>query len=369
MANRAYKYRIYPSNEQASLLAKTFGCVRFVYNKCLEEQERLYASGGKYVSRTAMNNYCNHTLKNEFPFLREVDKFALTNAIYHLDDGYQRMFRHQGRHPRFKSRRKSKASYTTNWTNGNIKVFDHHIQLPKLGKVKAAIHRPIPEGYIIKSATVSMERDGTYYVSVLYAYEADIPLNAGHRAVGLDYKSDGLYVSSDGEACDMPHYYRESQAALAKAQRKLRHKEKGSRNWKKQQRKIAKIYRHTANQRKDFLHKKSTEISNRYDIVCVEDLNMRAMANKAFGKGKATLDNGYGMFLNMLEYKLADRGRYFVKVDKWYPSSQVCSCCGKRKKLSLGDRIYQCDCGLVIDRDYNAAINIKKEGLRRLQSA
>lgn len=369
MANRAYKYRIYPSNEQASLLAKTFGCVRFVYNKCLEEQERLYASGGKYASRTAMNNYCNHTLKNEFPFLREVDKFALTNAIYHLDDGYKRMFRHQGRHPRFKSRRKSRASYTTNWTNGNIKVFDHHIQLPKLGKVKAVIHRPVPEGYILKSATVSMERDGTYYVSVLYAYEADIPLNAGHRAVGLDYKSDGLYVSSDGETCDMPHYYRESQAVLAKAQRKLRHKEKGSRNWEKQQRKIAKIYRHTANQRKDSLHKKSTEIANRYDIVCVEDLNMRAMTNKAFGNGKATLDNGYGMFLNMLEYKLADRGKSFVKVDKWYPSSQVCSCCGKRKKLSLEDRIYQCNCGLVIDRDYNAAINIKKEGLRRLKSA
>lgn len=230
MVNRAYKYRIYPSREQTSQLVKTFGCVRFVYNKCLEEQERLYANRAKYANRTAMNNYCNHTLKDAYPFLREVDKFALTNAIYHLDDGYKRMFKHQGRHPRFKSKHKSKASYTTNRTNGNIKVFNHHIQLPKLGKVKAVVHRQAPDGYILKSATVSMERDGTYYVSVLYEYDEEIPFNAGCKAVGLDYKSDGLYVSSDGETCDMPHYYRESQETLAKAQRKLRHKEKGSHN-------------------------------------------------------------------------------------------------------------------------------------------
>lgn len=365
MANRAYKYRIYPSREQASLLAKTFGCVRFVYNKCLEEQERLYANGEKYASRTAMNNYCNHVLKDEFPFLREVDKFALTNTIYHLDDGYRRMFRHQGRHPRFKSRRKSKASYTTNWTNGNIKVLEHHIQLPKLGKVKAVIHRSVPDGYILKSATVSLGRDGTYYVSVLYTYEEDVPLNTGHKAVGLDYKSNGLYVSSDGENCDMPHYYRESQAALAKAQRKLRHKEKGSRNWEKQQRRIAKIYRRTANQRKDFLHKKSTEIANRYDIVCVEDLNMCSMANKGFGNGKATLDNGNGMFQNMLEYKLHDRGKAFVKIGKWYPSSQLCCHCGSRQKLELHERVYRCPvCGAVTDRDFNAAFNILIEGMR-----
>ena len=367
MANKAYKYRIYPSSEQAFILAKTFGCVRFVYNKCLEKQQHLYANGEKYANRTAMNNYCNHELKEKYPFLREVDKFALTNAVYHLDDGYKRMFKHQGRHPRFKSKHKSRASYTSNWTNGNIKLFDRHIQLPKLGKVKAVIHCQAPKGYILKSATVSMERDGTYYVSVLYEYDEQIPFNAGCKAVGLDYKSDGLYVSSDGETCDMPHYYRESQTALAKAQRKLRHKEKGSCNWEKQQRKIARIHRHTANQRKDFLHKKSTEIANRYDIVCVEDLDMRAMANRRFGNGKATLDNGNGMFQNMLEYKMHDRGKLFVKIDKWYPSSQLCCYCGSRQKLELHERTYRCPgCGAACDRDYNAAVNILIEGVHMI---
>ncbi len=136
-----------------------------------------------------------------------------------------------------------------------------------------------------------------------------------------------------------------------------------------QQRRIARIQKHTSNQRLVFLHKESTKIANSYDLVCVESLDMKAMSNKGFGNGKATLDNGYGMFLNMLEYKLTDRGKYFIKVDKWYPSSQICSCCGRQKKLTLADRIYKCDCGLSINRDYNAAINIRNEGLRILKSA
>lgn len=145
--------------------------------------------------------------------------------------------------------------------------------------------------------------------------------------------------------------------------------ESKSNNYIKQLRKINKIHKHISNQRLDNLHKISTEIANQYDIVCVETLDMKAISNKGFGNGKATLDNGYGMFLNMLEYKLADRGKYFVKVDKWYPSSQICSCCGTRQRLSLVDRIYKCDCGLIINRDHNAAINIKNEGLRILKTA
>ena len=141
------------------------------------------------------------------------------------------------------------------------------------------------------------------------------------------------------------------------------------RNIQKQKLVIAKISRHIANQRKDNLHKLSTEIANQYDVVCVEDLNMRAMANKGFGNGKATLDNGYGMFLSMLEYKLSDRNKFLVKVDKWFPSSRICHCCGnlhpEMKDLRL--RIMQCDCGLTVNRDQNAAINIKNEGLRILK--
>lgn len=189
-------------------------------------------------------------------------------------------------------------------------------------------------------------------------------------AVGLDYKSDGLYTDSNGETCGMPHYYRDSVKRLAKAQRKLKHKTVGSNNYKKQQKRIARLHRHVADQRKDFLQKGSTAIAKRYDHVCVEDLNMKAMSNKGFGNGKATLDNGYGMFLKMLDYKLEEKGGSLVKVSKWFPSSQTCSCCGalhpEMKDLSI--RTMRCSCGCKIDRDYNAAINIKKEGLRLLSA-
>jgi len=238
-----------------------------------------------------------------------------------------------------------------------------------MGVIKAVIHRSPAEDWKLKSATVSQCSDGTYYVSVLFEYDKavePVPVTS-ERAIGLDYKSDGLYMDSNGDLGSNHKRYRESQQKLAKAQRKLSRMTKGSKNYEKQQKYIGKIHRHIANQRLDSLHKKSTEIANRYDIVCVESLDMKAMANKGFGNGKATYDNGYGMFIQMLEYKQADRGHYLVKVDKWYPSSQICCCCGKRHKLELSDRIYVCECGNIRDRDENAAINIKHEGLRLLR--
>ena len=197
------------------------------------------------------------------------------------------------------------------------------------------------------------------------------------NAIGLDYASDGLYVDSNGNVGTNHKYYRESHDRLAKAQRRLsrmqgykKHEDK-SNNYIKQLRKVNKIHRHISNQRLDNLHKISAEIANRYDVVCVESLDMKSMANRGFGNGKATLDNGYGMFLSMLEYKLSDRNKYLVKVDKWYPSSQKCHCCGtlhpEMKDLSI--RKMTCDCGLTIGRDQNAAINILNEGLRLLAGA
>ena len=180
-------------------------------------------------------------------------------------------------------------------------------------------------------------------------------------------------MDSNGNKAMVHKYYRESHKKLAKEQRKLsrktgyRKKENKSNNYLKQLRKINSIHRHIANQRLDSLHKKSTEIANQYDIVCIEDLNMKAIGNKGFGNGKATFDNGYGMFISMLEYKLKLRGKYLVRIDKWFPSSQICKCCGSIKKLSLKDRVYRCDCGYTGDRDHNAAINILNEGLRILQ--
>lgn len=314
--------------------------------------------------------------KKDYPYLKEVDSLALANVQMNLQTAYKNFFRDKKiGFPKFKSAKHSRKSYTTNNQKGTVAIIGNGIKLPKVGIVKAKIHRQPNEDWIIKSATTSQERDGTYYISILFEYETKelyAPVTSS-STLGLDYKSNGLYVDSNGNDCDMPHYYRLSQDKLAKSQRKLKHKTIGSNNYRKQQKKIAKIHRHIANQRKDFLHQKSTEIANQYTCICVENLNMRSMANKGFGNGKATLDNGYGMFVNMLEYKLKDRGGYLVKVDKWFPSSQLCHWCGYRNKSLKDLRIRKWDCPHCghkgIDRDWNSAINIKVEGLRILESA
>ena len=245
--------------------------------------------------------------------------------------------------------------------------------------MKAVIHRKPDSNWIIKSATVSQDTDGKYYVSVLFKFDDPIITYVADRtnAVGLDYASDGLYVDSNGNVGTNHKYYRESHDKLARAQRRLsrmqgsKKYEAKSSNYLKQLRKVNRIHRHIANQRLDNLHKLSTEIANQYDVVCVESLNMKSMANRGFGNGKATLDNGYGMFLLMLEYKLSDRNKYLIRVDKWFPSSQICHCCGalhpEMKNLAI--RTMKCDCGLTISRDQNAAINILREGLRMLNGS
>ncbi len=368
--NKAIKYRAYPTIEQCTLFAKTFGCCRKIYNLMLTDKIAYYQKHQKTLHNTPVQ------YKKDYPYLKEVDSLALANTQLNLQTAYKNFFRDKKvGFPKYKSAKHSRKSYTTNNQKGTVAITDKGIKLPKVGVVKAKIHRQPNEGWIIKSATVSQERDETYYISILFEYEAKelyAPVTS-MSTLGLDYKSDGLYVDSEGNDCDMPHYYRLSQDKLAKSQRKLKHKTIGSNNYRKQQKKIARIHRHISNQRKDFLHKKSTEIANQYTCVCVEALNMRSMANKGFGNGKATLDNGYGMFVNFLEYKLKDRGGYLVKIDKWFPSSQLCHWCGYRSENLKDLKIRKWDCPhcghKAIDRDWNAAINIKTEGLRLLESA
>ena len=219
-----------------------------------------------------------------------------------------------------------------------------------------------------------MERDGTYYCSLLFENDdtVDTVSHPEDNAIGLDYKSDGLYSDSEGNVCGSPKYYRKAQKSRTHAQRALRHKDKNSNNWKKQQKRVAKIERHVANQRKDFLHKQSTSIIKKYDLIAVESLDMRAMSNKGFGNGKATLDNGWGMFVKMLEYKAERTGKTVIKVDKWFPSSQLCSNCGYQNAgtKDLDVRKWIClVCGSNHDRDHNAAVNIRKEGIRLYQAS
>lgn len=376
--NRAYRYRIYPTTEQRVLFAKTFGCCRKVYNLMLSDKIEGYETTGKFPAITPAK------YKKDHPYLKEVDSLALANKQLDLQAAFRNCFSKSHKKntgfPKFKSAKRSRRSYTTNNQKGTVAIVDGgFIRLPKAGKVKAVIHRMPGDDWNIKSATVSQESDGKYYVSVLFEFETPVNTYTTDKtnAIGLDYASDGLYVDSNGNVGTNHKYYRESSRKLARAQRRLsrmqgsRKNEVKSSNYIKQLRKINRIHKHIANQRLDNLHKISTGIANRYDVVCVESLNMRAMANKGFGNGKATLDNGYGMFLSMLEYKLADRNKYLIKVDKWFPSSQICHCCGSLhpEMKDLRVRTMKCDCGLTMGRDRNAAINILQEGLRTLTVA
>ena len=377
MTNRAIKYRAYPTTEQSIKFAKTFGCCRKVYNLMLSDKIESYKSTGKFAAVTPAK------YKKDYPYLKEVDSLALANKQLDLQEAFRNCFsksrKKNNRFPKFKSAKHSRKSYTTNNQHGTVAVTDDSIKLPKIGYVKAVIHRKPDNNWAVKSATVSKESDGKFYISVLFEFADAVNSYVANtaNAIGLDYASDGLYVDNNGNVGTNHKYYRESHDKLAKAQRKLsrmqgakKHEVK-SNNYAKQLCKVNKIHRHIANQRLDNLHKISTEIANQYDVVCVETLNMKSMSNKGFGNGKATLDNGYGKFLSMLEYKLSERNKYLVKVDKWFASSQICHCCGSvhSEMKNLAIRTMKCDCGLTISRDQNAAINILHEGLRILNES
>ena len=375
--NKAIKYRVYPTTEQCILFAKTFGCCRKVYNLMLSDKIEGYKATGKFPAVTPAK------YKKDYPYLKEVDSLALANKQMDLQEAFRNCFsksrKKKNGFPKFKSAKRSRKAYTTNNQKDTVAIAGNGIKLPKVGIVKAVIHRQPDADWIIKSATVSQESDGKYYVSVLFEFDEvkNTYIADKTNAIGLDYASNGLYVDSNGNVGTNHKYYRESHDKLAKEQRRLsrmqgsKKGEEKSNNYWKQLHKVNKIHRHIAHQRLDNLHKISTEIANQYDVVCVESLNMKAMSNKGFGNGKATLDNGYGMFLSMLEYKLSDRNKCLVKVDKWFPSSQICSCCGALhpEMKDLANRKMICDCGLTMNRDENAAINILNEGLRLLSEA
>jgi putative transposase len=359
--NKSFKFRLYPNKEQRTLFAKTFGCVRFVYNRMLADKTEHYKTTGEML-------YCYPSqYKTEFPWLREVDSLALVGAYNNLQTAYKNFFRDKSiGFPKYKSRHRGHNSYTTNLVNGNIVLADGFLKLPKLGQVKIRQHRRVPPDYRLKSVTVSLKSSGKYYASILYEYDAVVHPAEVVDILGLDFSMPELYIDSTGDAPAYPRPYRKAQSKLAKEQRKLSRRKKGGSNYNKQKLKVAKLHERIANQRSDFLHKLSRQITNAYDAICIEDLDMRGMS-QALNFGKSVSDNGWGMFTRMLEYKLAEQGKRLVKIDKWFPSSKKCSVCGIVKpQMLLFERVFFCDCGFECDRDINAAINIKNEGMRLL---
>lgn len=368
-AQRAYRFRLYPGREQEKLFHRTFGCCRFVYNRMLADKKAMYEETGK-TKRLTPAGY-----KKDFPWLKEVDSLALANVQLHLEAAFARFFEPgKNRYPRFKSKHRSRKSYTTNVVNGNITLEDGRLRLPKAGPVRIRQHRRIPEGYVLKSVTVSMEPSGKYYASLLYEYPARENQTPGAdredaKALGIDFAMRGMAVFSDGSRAEYPGYYRLAQERLARDQRRLSKRKKGSRNYEKQKRRVALRHEKIRNQRKDYLHKLSRDLADRYDVIAVEDIDMQAMS-RSLHFGKSVADNSFGAFRTMLAYKLEEQGKSFVKVGRFFPSSKMCSRCGNvKKELRLDERVYRCSCGLCMDRDLNAAVNIREEGRRILEGA
>ena len=360
---RAYKFRIYPNQGQKIMFAKTFGCVRFIYNRMLADKITYYEKTKKHLQTTPAQ------YKNEFEWLKEVDSLALANAQLNLQSAYKNFFskKHSG-FPKFKSKKKSRMKYTTNNQNNSVRIENGKIKLPKIGYVKIIQHR-LMEGKI-KSVTIEKTPTEKYYASILVENENQVQEVELEKFIGHDFSMHDLYVTSEGEKANYPRFFRKNEKKLSRACRKFSRRKLGSSNRNKARLKVCKIYEKIEFQREDFLHRKSYNLAENYDAVCIESLNMKAMSRQ-LKFGKSVMDNSYGKFQNMLDYKLYFRGKKLVKISKSYPSSQLCSSCGYKnpetKNLSL--REWKCPrCGTCHDRDKNAAINIREEGKRIIAS-
>ena len=363
--HKAYKFRLYPNLEQKIFFEKTFGCSRFIWNQMLADRIAYYEETGKTLRNTPAQ------YKNEFPWLKEVDSLALANAQLNLNKAYKSFFQSKFGFPNFKSK-KTAQSYQTNNQKGTISLLDGKVKLPKVGWVKLKLHHQ-PKG-VIKSATISKTATGKYFISILCEEEI-VPLPKTDSNLGIDLGLENFAILSTGEKIGNPKFLTSLSKKLAKEQkilsrRGLLAKEKGmklseSSNYQKQKLKVARLHEKIANQRKDFLHKLSTNLIKNHDVICIEDLASRNLM-KNHHLARSIGDASWTEFIRHLHYKADWYGKKIITISRWFPSSQLCSSCGVNSgKKGLSIREWTCEnCGTHHDRDINASLNILEEGLR-----
>ncbi|MBB2745229.1 UNVERIFIED_ORG: putative transposase [Microbispora rosea subsp. rosea] len=367
---RAYKYRFYPTPGQAAELARTFGCVRLVYNKALEERTRAYTLQGRrvsYVESSAMLTQWKRS--GDYDFLSEVSSVPLQQALRHLQAAFANFFAGRAKYPAFKSRKKSRAS--AEYTRSAFRWRDGRLRLAKMdGPLDIVWSRPLPGGAEPSTVTVSKDAAGRWFVSILVEetitplapVDAQVGVDAGLKSLlTLSRPVDGL-TDEAGKVAN-PRYERADRRRLAKAQRTLARKAKGSANRAKARRRVARVYARIADRRRDFLHKLSTRLVRENQTVVIEDLTVRNLVRN-HSLARAISDASWRELRGMLEYKSQWYGRNLVVIDRWFPSSKLCSACGTlQQSMPLNLRQWTCSCGATRDRDVNAAKNILAAGL------
>ena len=375
MYEKAYKYRAYPNKMQQEFFAKNFGCCRYVYNYYLSKSINQYKKSGKSL------NYYDNTkdlklLKQKDIFLKEVDSIALQSSLKDLDNAYKKFFMEHSGFPKFKSKKTHRYSYTTKNVNNNIEFLGKYIKLPKVGNVRIK-NKHIPQGRIL-NVTVSQEPSGRYYVSVCCTNVDIQPLPTTNKKVGIDLGIKDFCTFNDGMNIHNHKYLQKNLDKLAKLQKSLSRKTRGSNNRNKARIKVARLQDHISNQRKDFLQQLSTQLVRDYDVIAIEDLDVKSilhnkdksLTNKQNSANhRSAMDVSWSEFVRQLTYKCEWYGKTLVKIDRYFPSSQLCHCCGYQNLLikDLSVRKWECPgCGTLHNRDTNAAINILNEGIRLL---